>query len=183
MVNVISRGSKKRPSFFGAVFMGQGGFSLIEMIMVMVLLGIMGAGAGLGISKVVDGFMTSRDSAALTAKGQLALLRLSREFRVLTSVTSATATSIQFVALHGDGISQTYTVSKSGATITLNDGVDNDVLVDKVNSLALAYYDTYNGGAQTTWTSARKIIQLTITLNGPNSTVLTLSTRVTPRNI
>ena len=161
----------------------EAGFSLIEMILVLVLLGVMGVGAGFGISTVVNGFLFSRDSVATTAKGQLALLRLSREFRVITAVTSASATSIQFTALHGDGITQSYTVAKSGSTITLNDGVNNDILADQVNSLALAYYDTYNGAAQTTWTPARKIIQATIAMSGPDGTILSFSTRVTPRNL
>lgn len=161
----------------------ESGFSLVEMILVLVLLGIMGVGAGFGVSTVVNGFLLSRDSAATAAKGQLALLRLSREFRVITSVTSASASSIQFAALHGDGVTQAYTVAKSGNTITLNDGVNNDVLVDKVNALSLAYYDTYNGAAQTTWTSARKIIQVTIVLSGPDGVPLSFSSRVTPRNL
>ena len=181
----MTRNRSHRFPFFGAAFVGQGGFSLIEMILVMVLLGIMGAGASLGLSKVVSGFMTSRDSAALTAKGQLALLRLSREFRVLKSVTASSATSIQFTALHGEGVSNspTYTVSTSGTTITLSAGGTPDVLVDQVNSLALAYYDSYTGVAKTSWGAASRIIQLTITLNGPDNTAVTFSTRVAPRNI
>jgi len=161
----------------------QAGFSLIEMILVLVLLGVMGVGAGFGISTVVNGFLFSRDSVATAAKGQLALLRLSREFRVITAVTNASVSSIQFTALHGDGVTQSYTVTQNGNTITVNDGVNNDILVDQVNSLTLAYYDTYNGAAQTTWSSARKIIQATIALNGPDGTILSFSTRVTPRNL
>jgi len=167
----------------------QAGFSLIEMIMVLLLLGVMGVGLGFGISHVVNGFMVSREAAAVAAKGQLALIRLAREFRVVTSVTSASATSITFVALHGvnpDGTpdNQTYTVTKSGDTITLNDGGgNNDILVDQVNSLAFAYFDTYGGSAETTWTVDRTIIQVTIVLNGPEGSTLSFTTRVTPRNI
>ena len=163
--------------------LNQAGFSLIEMIMVLVLLGIMGVGAGLGLSSVIDGFMMSRESAATVTKGQLALLRLTRELRVITKVISASASSIQFTALHGEGLSQTYTVSQSNEAITLNDGVNNDILADQVNSLALAYYDSYGGSAQTTWTSARKIIQLTIVMNGPDGTTFSFQTRIMPRNI
>ena len=167
----------------------QAGFSLIETILVLLLLGIMAAVAAFGISKVVTGFMTSRGSVAIAGKGQLALLRLSREFRVITSVTSASATSITFVALHPPAVAsdppvaKSYTVAKSGNTITLNDGANNDILVDQVNSLTLAYYDTYNGTSQTTWASSRRIIQMTIILNGPESSTLSFTTRIAPRNI
>lgn len=164
---------------------GQAGFSLIEMIVVFVLIGIMGAGAGLGLSNIVNGFLLSRDAAATASKGQLALLRLSREFRVIKSVTNASATSIQFVAKHGDTDAQdkSYTVTKSGLTITMNDGASTDILTDQVNALTLAYYDTYNGATQTTWSNSRKLIQVTITLNGPDSTTQSFTTRVAPRNL
>lgn len=168
-----------------SVLGGQAGFSLIEMIAVLVLLGIMGVGAGFGISNIVDGFFLSRDAAATAGKGQLAMLRLSREFRVIKSVTAASATSIQFVAKHGDTDAEDegYTVTQSGATITMNDGATTDILADQVNSLALAYYDSYNGAAQTTWATSRRVIQVTITLNGPNNTTQAFTTRVAPRNL
>ena len=164
---------------------GQAGFSLIELIAVLVLVGIMGVGAGFGITNIVDGFLLSRDAVATAGKGQLALLRLSRELRVIKSVSSASASSIQFVAKHGDTDAEdmNYTVTRSGATITLDDGVNTDVLVDRVNALALAYYDTYNGAAQTTWTPSRRIIQVTITLEGPDNTTQAFTTRVVPRNL
>lgn len=173
-----SRGKKR----VGAI-LGQAGFSLIELIAVMVLVGIIAAGAGLGISNIISGFMVSRDSAAIAGKAQLALLRLSREFRVINSVTAANSTSITFVATHDGGVNKTYTVTKSGDTITLNDGTNNDSLVDNVSSLAYAYYDTFDGTAETTWATSRRLIQITIGMTGPNNTVLSFVTRVSPRNL
>lgn len=161
----------------------QAGFSFVELIAVMVLVGIMAAGAGLGISNIITGFMVSRDSAAIAGKAQLAMLRLSREFRVISSVTAATSTSITFVATHEGGINKTYTVTKAGDTITLNDGTTNDTLVDKVSALTYTYYDTFNGTAETSWASSRRLIQITIGMNGPDNTPLSFTTRVTPRNL
>ncbi len=179
----------------------QSGFSLIEIILVLLLLGIMGAVGVLGISNVVSGFMLSRDAAALAAKGQLAMLRLSREFRVITSVDSTSSdSSITFIAFHGykqDGTTpdnKTYTVkidntiASISPVITLNDSAianSNDILVDQVKSLAFAYYDSYDDvSPKTTWTEGSStIIQVTLVLNGPNASSCTFSTRVRPRNI
>jgi prepilin-type N-terminal cleavage/methylation domain-containing protein len=170
---------------FSIALKGQAGFSLVEMIAVLVLIGIMGAGAGFGISNIVNGFFLSRDAAATASKGQLALLRLSREFRVIKSVSSGSATSIQFKAKHGnaDVEDKTYTVTKSGSTITMNDGTTTDILADQVNSLALVYYSTYNGAYQTSWGTDSRIIQLTLIMNGPNNSTQSFATRVTPRNL
>lgn len=165
--------------------LGEEGFSLIEIIAALVLLGVMVGGMGLGLSGMIRLFATSRDAVAVASKGQLAMLRLSREFRVISSVDSvvSSATTIKFTAKHGDVTNVTYTISKSGATITMNDGTNTDVLVDQVASMDLAYYDTFDGAPQTTWSGNRRLIELTITLNGPNGTTVPFVTRVAPRNL
>ena len=167
----------------------QAGFTLIEMIMAMTLMGFMAAAVGMGIVNVIDGYMSSRAASTVAAKGQLALLRLSREFRVISSVTSASATSITFVAFHGynaDGSlnNKTYTVTQTGDLVTLNDGGgNNDTLVDKVAALSFAYFDTYTGAAETTWAATRKVVEVTLTLEGPGNDLFAFTTRVVPRNI
>ena len=158
---------------------GEAGFSLIELIAVLVLIGIMGVGVGLGFSNIVSGFMLSRDTAAVAGKGQLAMLRLAREFRVISAVSAASATSITFDALRDGGATQTITVTQSDTTITLN----GDTLTDTVSTLALAYYDTFDASPETTWAPERRLIELSITLAGPNNTPVTFTTRVMPRNL
>jgi prepilin-type N-terminal cleavage/methylation domain-containing protein len=158
---------------------GEAGFSLIELIAVLVLVGIMGAGASLGLSNIVGGFMSSRDAAAIAGKGQLAMLRLAREFRVISAVSAATATAITFDALRDSGATQTMTVTQTGTTVTLN----GDALTDKVTTLAMGYYDTFDGSPETSWAPSRRIIELVLTMDGPDNTPVVFSTRVMPRNL
>lgn len=158
---------------------GEAGFSLIELIAVLVLMGILGVGTSLGFSHVVSGFILSRDTAAVAGKGQLAMLRLARELRVISAVTAATATSITFDALRDGGATQTITVTQANKTITLN----GDILTDSVSTLALAYYDTFDASPEVTWAPERRLIELTITLDGPDNTLVAFTTRVMPRNL
>lgn len=162
------------------------GFSLIEIIMVLVLLAIMGVGLGFGISHIVRGYMLGRESVAVAGKAQLALLRISREMKLIDKDSvdpGATDQQISF-STDADGIAangreHACALALVGNTITLN----GDILADQVDSWTLAYFDTFDGSPETTWTATRTIIQVTITMQGPDETPITFSTRVTPRNI
>ncbi|HDR15660.1 MAG TPA: type II secretion system protein [Desulfobacteraceae bacterium] len=57
----------------------RGGFTLIEIIAVLVLLGILGVMAAFGIATGVQGYLTAAENAAMSQKAQLAVNRLSRE--------------------------------------------------------------------------------------------------------
>lgn len=72
----------------------ESGFTLVEIIVSLVLLGIMVAVAGIGLVSGTKGYIFSNENAAVTQKGQLAMARLSRELMELNSITSATDTAI-----------------------------------------------------------------------------------------
>lgn len=174
-------------TIFPRPFGNQAGFSLVEIIAVLVLLGIMGVGIAFGISHVVNAYVLSKESVAIAAKAQLALLRMSREFKLIdkesVSTGSTDATSITFDT-DADGIAanareRANVITQNGSTITLN----GDILVDQVDSWALAYYDSYDGAPETTWAATRTIIQVTITMLGPDNILIPFSTRITPRNL
>lgn len=164
----------------------QAGFSLIEIIAVLVLLGIMGVGVGFGVSAIVKGYVLGRESVAVAGKAQLALLRMSREFKLIDKDSVDPGASDQQISFttDADGIAangreRPCELTMVGDTITLN----GDILVDQVDSWALAYYDTYDGPPETTWSASRTMIQVVITMKGPEGTMIPFSTRVTPRNI
>lgn len=161
----------------------QQGFTLIEIIASLVLLGVLGVVAGLGILQITKGFIFGKDNAKNSASAGLAMHRLIKEFTSITSVTSGTATSITFTSKHDAATSKTYTVSVSGTNLMMNDGVSSDILTDKVSSFSLAYFDTYNGASSTSWASSRKIIGFTLGLTGAENVVTTFTSKVTPRNL
>ena len=57
------------------------GFTLIEVISVLVLMGIVFSVAGMGIVTGVQGYLLARENAVVAQKAQLALSRLTRELQ------------------------------------------------------------------------------------------------------
>jgi prepilin-type N-terminal cleavage/methylation domain-containing protein len=171
--------------------MNQRGFSLIELIVVLALMGIVGLMAGFGISQLVDGFVYTKGVADNTGKGQLAMLRLSDEMRRIKAVTSGNDNSINFVVVDVNEGSKIYTVSWGGSVgddLLLN----NDILIGNIKSFALKYYSTYDDvddgspnwvSASSNWVSAYKIIEISLKLTNPNQIDSIFKTRITPRNI
>jgi len=112
------------------------GFTLIEMVMVIVLTGII---AALGSKMLVAGFtsyQTSRDLIQAQWQGTIALERLSRDLRTIRSATIADltltpATQITFTDTNANVISYTL----SGTTLMRN----GQPLADGITSLAFSY--------------------------------------------
>jgi len=154
----------------------QEGFTLLEVIMVLVLVGIIGTIAMFGLLNLTRSFTFVKGSGTLTGKAQLALLRMGKEFSSLKSATG-NSTAITYTAVRPTG-DVTHTISLSGNNLLL----DNDILTDQVNSFSLDYYDTFDATAATTWTATSKIIGINVSLNGPEGVNPSFQTRITARN-
>ena len=157
----------------------QKGFSLVEIIVVLVLTGILAVMAGRMVAPSIKGYLFARDNAATAQKSQLALTRLVKELAGLSSVSSASATAITFSSYKDESSGKQHTIALSGTTVTL----DGDILVDRVDNFTLAYYDTYDGAQHTSWSDSRRIIQITLRLQGADNIVSKFTTRIVPRNI
>jgi prepilin-type N-terminal cleavage/methylation domain-containing protein len=114
------------------------GFTLIEVIVSLVLVGIIGAIVGMLLVQISKGFVFSKKTAATAQKGQITISRLVKEFSSITSISSGTATSITFTRDPG----VTHTISWAGANNPLL--IATDIVTDNVNSFNLQYYDSYN---------------------------------------
>jgi len=160
--------------------LNQDGFTLIEIIISLVLVGIIAIFSAMGVSSIVEGFLITRANAETTQKGQLAMARLLREFVCITSVDPVTSspTSIIFTS-YKQGIAGVHVVSWTADTLTL----DGDILTDNVAGFDLGYLDSYSGAKQGTWASSRRMIQITLSLKGANNAVSVFTDRVIPRNL
>ncbi|MCG6551383.1 MAG: prepilin-type N-terminal cleavage/methylation domain-containing protein [Candidatus Magnetominusculus sp. LBB02] len=155
------------------------GFSLIEVIASLVILGIIAVMGAYGIVTFTSGSVYQSINAETQQKALFAMNRMEKELIVVQSVTSASATSISFNSLKKSTTPSAHTVTLSGSTIT----IDGDTLVDLVSGFALSYSDTYNGTFSSTWSSTNKIIQYSITLTDGNGHATTFTNRVVPRDL
>lgn len=156
----------------------QKGFSLIEVIVSILLLGMIAVFAGVGITNLMEGFMLTKMNAETTQKGQVAMTRMVKELMVLNAVTSATANSITFTS-YKLGVVSPHTLSWTGSVITY----DGHVLVDGVNGFELGYYNSHAGPKFSTWLPARRQIGITLELVGANNHIIEFTDRVVPRNL
>jgi len=116
------------------------GFSLIELIMIVVLLGIISGVTIPLIFEVVNGWQLSVVRNDLSESAKIGMDRMIREIRQINGrdgVMSATAASFQFTDLNGNNI--TFYLS-SGHLMRTVDGASNQ-LADNLNQLNFTYYD------------------------------------------
>ena len=156
----------------------ESGFTLIEMIVVLVLAGILSAIVAMGFVTGIKGYIFAREMAPTSQKATLAMSRLSREMMEMFAISSATPNSINFTNLNGSWI---VAVDAGVKTITLN----GDILIDNVNSFTLTYSQS-DGSAWTTSNDMKLLSAITIGLtvnrtDGGSGTIV-FTTVVNPRN-
>jgi prepilin-type N-terminal cleavage/methylation domain-containing protein len=74
----------------------ESGFTLIEAIVVIVLMGILAVGLSLGIVKGVQNYIFARDATQLSQKAQLALARIDKELIDVTAITSISSSQVDY---------------------------------------------------------------------------------------
>lgn len=148
----------------------QKGFTLIEVLAVLIIVGILAAFAGLGIISGVQGYLFSKDNAAVSEKALLAMARINRE---LLECYNCSGTGGNVAVPFSNTLGQRY-IQLVGNDIAISPdgiGTNNDILLDDV-ALFTAIYNT-NGSITITIRSA-------ITPSGV--TVPDFVTTVFPRN-
>jgi prepilin-type N-terminal cleavage/methylation domain-containing protein len=162
------------------------GFTLIEVIVTLVLVGITAVMAGMWIVSVANGYVFAKMNASTVQKAQLAMTRLTKEFSAIQSVTASSGAGITFNRTDSALGTVPVVVSMSGGNaLQLNvNNTGNNTLTDSVSSFALTYCDNANSAScPSTWSSTSKIINITLTLTGANNTTSAFTQRITPRNL
>ena len=168
----------------------ESGFTLIEIIVSLVLVGMMAGIAGMGIVTGTKGYLLAKENSHMAQKAQLAMARIQRELMELTGIAARQADPAFIIY---DNTSGRHAIAKddtdntvkmynlaSGATIPPAGG---DILVDNVNSFTLSYFQGTNiwGGVDIQLLSAIKADLALDRSDGAGNTV-TFTTTVNPRN-
>jgi len=160
------------------------GFTLVEMISVLLIVGVIAVISGMAIVTGVKGYLFSRDNATIGQNAQMAMTRICRELMDLTTITSATSTEISFTTT-----SDTLALGLDNGVIKIAEGgaglETGDEMVDGVDNFTLTFYKVKPGGF---WlvgdgVDMLKMIKVDLVLRRPaEGTTVAFSTVVNPRH-
>ena len=155
----------------------RGGYTLIELVAVLLLGGLLATGFVLAVVPVTEGMLLLRQHTGSVQKAQHFFSRMNRELVTATNVVSGTAQALVFDRLGEGGSSQRRTLNwGGGAVVTLNDVP----LYDDTASFALRYYETPAGTPQVSWSSSTRLIE--IVLQSQTGSGILYTNRVYMRN-
>jgi prepilin-type N-terminal cleavage/methylation domain-containing protein len=153
----------------------QRGFSLIELVMVIILVAVITLMMTRFLSQGIKSYLTAQNVTDSNWQGRIAMERMLRDIRQVRSpadVSVMTATEFAFVDILGDSIDYQLT----GNTLTLN----GFVLANGISSLTFAYYNS--AGTVTTSATTLNLIFITLGVSQNNSNY-SLTTSVYLRNM
>lgn len=142
------------------------GFTLIELILVILIMSIVVAISSKILAQGFDSFMANRDVIEANWQGMIAMERLSRDIREVRSandITTFTANEFNFIDINGTSIDY----QLSGTDLTLN----GNLLASGISALNFTYYDK-NGNPSSTQANIHYVkVNITVTGNNANYTL------------
>ncbi len=167
------------------------GFTLIEVIAVLLLVGVITAVAGMAIVSGIQGYLLAEQNTVIGRKAQLINARLMREMTELTDVDISVSDS-RCVRYKIETISPYYrTVGINGEKLAFNTDLSADCdcpggeapgseLADGVDDFQIAYLDST--GAPATKPDQMALVKITYNLKRMDGTAPGFSLCVNPRN-
>jgi prepilin-type N-terminal cleavage/methylation domain-containing protein len=143
-------------------------FTLIEVIVSLVLIGILATIAGMGLVQITQGYVFAKQNAETAQKVQIAMARIVKELGIATTITAAGTNSVTFMRPESATTSITNTIELSGGAvqIRINNG-GASTLIDNVTAFDLAIFDAA-GNSTTTAANIRRV-DITLTVSGANN--------------
>ena len=170
----------------------QSGFTLVEVIISVLLLGFVAVAAIFFLFSGVSGYVFSKQASTLSQKANMALARITKEFNSeMKEVESITSSSVKYVyqynpeqkryiALVGTGTRKEVKIT-TGADPAVPGSSDPAVLIDQVSDFTLFYKKCDD----TAWTVSddmndlcKIVFTLTLFINSYDSDTVTFTTTV-----
>jgi len=157
---------------------GQGGYSLVEVILVIVILGIISTFVGMFMFYDVNMYNHVKANTKEVQDSRMAIQRITGELRQIASpdsITTASQTNLQFFDLQGTQIQYQY----SGGKLYRNGAP----MLTTVQNCQFSYYDDAETPLSVPVADVGLIRYIRIDIDKDlNGKTVTLSTRVFPRN-
>lgn len=139
------------------------GFTLIEVVTSMVLIGILALVAGFGLVKVSQGYLFARQNSETVQKAQIAMARIVKELNAATQISpSSTADSITYT--RPGAINNTIKISENRLQMS---GTIQGMLTDAIvaGGSEFQYYDAQGNPINPSGTTDVDIRRVDITLS------------------
>ncbi len=117
---------------------GEWGFTLIEIIVVLIILGIMAVVLSSAIIYGVQSFVFARDADQVSQKAQLAMARINREITDITAVTFASADRIDYTLTQKTVPSCTVALPAGCQYSIKRDNTSNQITLEGTNPVVAA---------------------------------------------
>ncbi|MBF0099485.1 MAG: type II secretion system protein [Desulfobacterales bacterium] len=145
------------------------GFTLVELICSLVLVGIIGMVGSTMIIQLVQGFVLTRTATELTQIGQFAMTRIAKEFSGITNISMGTSNDITYTFRDHAAAHRVYYDSGQKKLMLDSDGnpatsADCNTLADRVSAFTLTYYNRFTDTGSDEPSASTSLINIEFTL-------------------
>jgi prepilin-type N-terminal cleavage/methylation domain-containing protein len=121
------------------------GFTLIEIIASLTIVGIIASAVGTGLVTFIDAYSIGKENSSIAQKVQIAMNHIVSELREASDI-SGSASSITYKIYFEDDTDRTISLNENNSIVINHEGTDY-TLLDNVNSLNISYTNSDDGAA------------------------------------